>query len=265
MPSGVTISFEPSVIPAGGSSLQRIVAGATADTGNYAITVTGSTESGGSITRTFQLRVNRPINSPPRVFLQGDVDFIQVLNGTYLEPGYTAADEEDGDLTPLVQVSGTVNMDSVGIYPLTYTVTDSEGLTDQVVRKVNVRNSLNFLNGNYDVITENLSDNTSFNWQTTISASVNTNNRFMIFKISDCFPANPDLDYNPQSGVVTLLPQTFTCITATDTLAHTFSGSGTLTLGTNPVIELNYSDSWLDPISGNQITIPKRDTYEFKN
>ena len=187
------------------------------------------------------------------------------LNSAYVEPGFTAADEEDGNLTAQVQVSGTVNKDSVGIYLITYTVTDSEGLTDQVVRKVDVRNSLNFLNGNYDVITENFSDSTSFNWQTTISASVNTNNRFSIFKISDCFPANPDLDYNPQSGIITMLPQTFTCITGTDTLPHTFSGSGTLVTGGNPVIIINYNDSWLDPVSGNQIIIPKKDTYEFKN
>jgi len=265
MPNGVSIVFEPAVIPAGSSCLQRITATANADTGNYAITVTGKTESGGSFSRTFQLGVYRPINTPPKVFLTGNDTVFLELNSSYVEPGFSAGDEEDGDLTAQVQVSGTVNKDSVGIYKLTYAVTDSEGLTDQIVRNVNVKNNLNFLNGQYSVVTTNQLNTDTLNWITTISASVNTNNVFTIFKISDCFLANPDLSYNTQSGLITLASQTFTCITSTDTLAHTFVGSGNLIQlpGASLKIELNYTDSWLDPVSGNTVIVPKKDLYEL--
>ena len=45
-------------------------------------------------------------------------------NGSWTEPGFSAADDEDGDLTSSVTVSGTVNPNRKGTYTLTYSVTD---------------------------------------------------------------------------------------------------------------------------------------------
>lgn len=46
-----------------------------------------------------------------------------------IDENYTAIDAEDGDLTSSVVVTGTdlVNFNRVGEYPITYTVTDSDG------------------------------------------------------------------------------------------------------------------------------------------
>lgn len=52
--------------------------------------------------------------------------------------GVTANDSDDGDLTAAIQVSGTVDTNTAGVYTLTYTVADSEGLEATVTRTVTV-------------------------------------------------------------------------------------------------------------------------------
>ncbi len=49
-----------------------------------------------------------------------------------------ASDEEDGDLTAQITVSGTVNVGLVGEYTLTYSVTDSAGNTTSITRVITV-------------------------------------------------------------------------------------------------------------------------------
>lgn len=49
--------------------------------------------------------------------------------GTYSEPGYTATDVIDGDITSSVVVSGSINANVPGDYHLFYDVTDSLGFT----------------------------------------------------------------------------------------------------------------------------------------
>jgi hypothetical protein len=46
----------------------------------------------------------------------------------YVEPGYTATDNYDGDITANVVVSGSVNHDVPGTYALTYNVSDLSGI-----------------------------------------------------------------------------------------------------------------------------------------
>jgi len=50
--------------------------------------------------------------------------------------GVTALDEKDGDMTSSINVSGNLDLDTVGNYSLTYTVTDSDGNISEVVRTV---------------------------------------------------------------------------------------------------------------------------------
>jgi hypothetical protein len=57
---------------------------------------------------------------------------------SFSDPGATASDPEDGNLTSSVQVSGTVDLQSVGPYVLTYSVTDSSGIEVNATRTVNV-------------------------------------------------------------------------------------------------------------------------------
>ena len=57
---------------------------------------------------------------------------------SFSDPGATASDPEDGNLTSVVQVSGTVDLQTVGPYLLTYSVTDSSGIEANATRTVNV-------------------------------------------------------------------------------------------------------------------------------
>ena len=57
---------------------------------------------------------------------------------SFSDPGATASDPEDGNLTSSVQVSGSVDLQTVGPYLLTYSVTDSSGIEANATRTVNV-------------------------------------------------------------------------------------------------------------------------------
>lgn len=260
--NGTNISFSKSSLAAGESSQMVISSVATADTGYFPLVLSGTTEMGALINREFTLHVTRPINTPPKIILTGAPYFYVTLNAPYTDPGFTAGDEEDGNITSQVVVTGSVNVDSVGIYIINYSVTDSEGLTDNVVRNVNVRNSLNYLNGQHNVITTNLSTGATRNWITTVSASVSINNQLKIFKISDCFMADPTLIYDPIKDTLFLPSQTFTCITPIDTVPHTFVGKGKIINGSIKRIVLDYTDSYIDTL-GNPVMLNLRDEYQL--
>ncbi|MFN0189496.1 MAG: DUF5011 domain-containing protein [Bacteroidia bacterium] len=260
--NGTSITFSRTTIEPGESCSMIITSVATADTGYFPIILKGVTPSGGLVTREFMLHVAKPINKPPRIFLLGSPNFIVTLNSSYTEPGYTAGDEEDGDITTQVTVSGSINVDSVGLYYISYVVTDSEGLKDSVVRIINVRNSLNYLNGSHSVVTTDLSNGSTRTWLTTLSASVSVNNQIKIFKISNCFLANPILTYDPVKDSLFLPSQSFICITPNDTLQHTFEGKGKIIQGTIKRITLYYTNSYIDTL-GNPILLNLRDDYQL--
>lgn len=259
---GTSISFSRNNVEAGESSQMVITSVATADTGYFPMVLKGTTETGGLITREFMLHVAKPINTPPKVILIGAPYFNVTLNTSYTDAGFTAGDEEDGDITSQVVVTGNVNVDSVGLYIISYVVTDSEGLKDSVVRNVNVRNSLNYLSGSHNVVTTDLSSGATRTWITTISASVSVNNQLKIFKISDCYLADPSLTYDPVKDSLFLPSQTFTCITPIDTVPHTFVGKGKIIQGSIKRIILDYTDSFTDT-SGTPVMLNLRDEYQL--
>lgn len=77
--------------------------------------------------------------TPPEITLKGDSEITIMAGDSFKDPGFTATDNVDGDLTDKVKVSGSVNNYSAGTYTLTYTVTDSFGNTTKVERKVIVK------------------------------------------------------------------------------------------------------------------------------
>lgn len=72
----------------------------------------------------------------PVITLSGDAIMTIKAGSTYAEPGFSAADNVDGDLTAKVQVSGTVDTYRAGTYTVTYTVTDAYGNTTTAERTV---------------------------------------------------------------------------------------------------------------------------------
>lgn len=75
---------------------------------------------------------------PPAITLLGKSSMSIQIGQDYSEPGFTAEDDCDGDLTSRVVVDGSVDTKKTGSYTLTYTVTDEAGNTAQVTRTVSV-------------------------------------------------------------------------------------------------------------------------------
>lgn len=76
---------------------------------------------------------------PPVLTLLGD-ETVKLTEGqTYKEPGYTATDNCEGDITHKVQISGSVTTSRPGTYKLYYSVQDSFGNEDTAVRTIQVK------------------------------------------------------------------------------------------------------------------------------
>lgn len=100
------------------------------------VTYTVSDEAGNVTTVTRQITYHDPI--PPEITLHGETDMEVGLGDDFSDPGYTATDNCDGDLTSLVSCSGQVDTSKVGSYTLTYRVTDTFGNEATVSRMVTV-------------------------------------------------------------------------------------------------------------------------------
>lgn len=74
----------------------------------------------------------------PEIQLEGGEDYVITLGTRYEEPGFTATDNVDGDVTAMVRVEGEVDWLTAGVYPITYTVSDSCENTTVVTRNVEV-------------------------------------------------------------------------------------------------------------------------------
>lgn len=65
--------------------------------------------------------------TPPVIALNGANPLLLELSSTYPEPGATASDLVDGDLTSSIQTSGSVDIDTEDSYTITYEVHDAAG------------------------------------------------------------------------------------------------------------------------------------------
>ncbi len=77
--------------------------------------------------------------TPPEITLVGKEAFAVDRNGEFTDPGVTAIDDRDGDITDRVVVDGEVNTAKSGTYTLTYKVADSFDNTAEVTREVIVK------------------------------------------------------------------------------------------------------------------------------
>jgi len=82
-----------------------------------------------------------PKNNPPLITVLGDDPIIITEGDTFTDPGATASDAEDGDITSSIVIGGdsVSSTTPVGSYIITYDVMDSDGLSaDQKTRTVTV-------------------------------------------------------------------------------------------------------------------------------
>ena len=64
---------------------------------------------------------------PPDLYLRGGSEITVEMGLPFKDPGFIATDDEDGDLSHLVEVSGLVDTDKEGDYILKYNVSDTAG------------------------------------------------------------------------------------------------------------------------------------------
>ena len=79
--------------------------------------------------------------TPPEITMLGDTIIWQEPGKPYVDPGATAWDEEDGDITNNIVTHSDVNVDVPAYnYHVTYNVEDAAGnRADEVVRTVHVQ------------------------------------------------------------------------------------------------------------------------------
>ena len=75
----------------------------------------------------------------PEITLKGDAEVTINAGTAYTDPGATAVDNNDGDLTDKMTVEGSVDIYRAGTYTITYTATDSFGNTATKERTVCVK------------------------------------------------------------------------------------------------------------------------------
>lgn len=120
---------------------------------------------------------------PPVITILGDNPYRIELGETYQDPGATAVDDTDGDVTTSIQTTIDVNTNLKGIYHVTYAVTDQEGNSIEEVRTVIVFNSVDFLTGDWDVTDHKVDPQgnpTQSDYVETIIPSDSINGRFWV-------------------------------------------------------------------------------------
>lgn len=82
--------------------------------------------------------VNVIDNVAPVINLKGKSEITIYLDNNFVDPGYEATDNVDGDLTSKVEITGEVDSSKVGEYLITYKVSDSSSNVATQSRKVSV-------------------------------------------------------------------------------------------------------------------------------
>jgi uncharacterized repeat protein (TIGR02543 family) len=108
----------------------------TATEGTYTIEYSVSDAAGNiaSVSRT----VIVSLDLPPTITLIGSSTINLTVGDTFTDPGVTATDDVDGDVTLSITASGIVDTSTAGTYVITYSVTDTAGNTTEVIRTISV-------------------------------------------------------------------------------------------------------------------------------
>lgn len=75
----------------------------------------------------------------PIINLIGNNKIILEYGKNYKEPGFSAIDNYDGNITEKVKVRNKVNSKKSGTYKITYSVTDSNGNKNEIIREVVIK------------------------------------------------------------------------------------------------------------------------------
>jgi len=109
--------------------------------GEYVVTYTASDSSGNradTVTRSVVVRDT----TGPVIILKGGVELAMEAGDKFVDPGASALDGLDGDLTGKITVVGFVDTGKYGEYELTYVVADNSGNRTEAVRTIVVRDTV---------------------------------------------------------------------------------------------------------------------------
>ena len=107
--------------------------------GSYLITYSVTDSAGNSASAIRTVVVNDTV--PPSISLTGNATINLSVGGVFSDPGATATDGVDGDLTSSIVISGSVNTSNAGTYLITYSVTDNAGNSASITRTVVVNDT----------------------------------------------------------------------------------------------------------------------------
>ncbi len=204
-----------------GDITSSITTSGTADSsiaGTYTIvySVMDSGDNSASVTRTIVV----PDTTAPVIALTGSTINLYV-GATFTDPGATASDNEDGNLTSSIITSGSVDTSTVGTYSITYSVSDAAGNSASVTRSViiGVAPLIYFENGTckcplatigdtevINGVTYTVVDNTSITTQVAAAnynlCTTQVNNMSNLFLNNTAF--NTDIGFWDTSGVTNM-------------------------------------------------------------
>lgn len=103
--------------------------------GVYVVTYNVSNSEGDAAP---EVTCNVSVNGRPDVFINGAAVINMDLGDTYTEAGAIATDAEDTGLLT-VTTTGSVDTSTAGVYDITYSATDSDGVTGSATRRVIVK------------------------------------------------------------------------------------------------------------------------------
>ena len=171
--------------------------------------------------------------TPPVITMNGANNDTVSLNAIYVDPGATANDNVDGNITASIVKSGNVNMNLVGNYQRFYNVKDAAGNSAaQMTRNVHVRNDADYLVGVYSAV-PNCGMSPTSNFTTTLTTSQSVNNYIS-------FNVNPN--YGGAATTATVAGSNLV-LTPVNSGGSTFSGAA--------VISTNKKSFTLNYVTGN--------------
>ena len=114
--------------------------------GTYKIEYTVQDAAGNKTTVSRTVTVKEKAVSKPTISLIGGEVVELEVNETFTDPGATATDSKDGDLTDKIEITGLDQVDTTkpgAEYTITYTVKNSSGETAMVSRRVKIKTIAN--------------------------------------------------------------------------------------------------------------------------
>jgi len=174
----------------------------------------------------------------PVITVTGGNNQTHTLNAAWVNPTATATDDEDGDISASITVSGTVNPNLAGDYTLTYTVSDAAGNTATTDVTVTVANAAANFSGNYNV-SDTVAGPLYFAYSQIVTPSTTTNGRIGFNKFADY--QNNTAIYATISGTVVSLPSQTTGPIGTNSHVHNFVGTGVTVSATD--FNISYTDT----------------------